>query len=66
MGRGGGKGSYCLHNGIRGCAADLSMVLITFGIALGNKLRELGIVLGHKMADLGIDLGQKRRKPDGF
>ena len=56
----GGLNSLC--NGIRGCASDLSMVFIIFGIALCYRLAAFHIVSGCKNANYSIDLGQKMRK----
>ena len=38
------------------------MIFVTFGIALGYRLRPFGIILGCKTAKFCIDLGQKLRK----
>ena len=41
---------YSLCNDIQGCATDLGMVFITFGIALGYRFTVFSIVLGCKSA----------------
>ena len=52
---------------IWGCAADLGIDFITFGIALGYivDLGSLVIAFGHKISRFGIDLGQRQKPVSG-